>query len=207
MHFNEYKCTFLHYLRGLCNFLSVVFWLLIMFGFDKPWIATLTILSAVIHEIAHESCFLFFRGSFKLPRGRLGGFKLRAQIIMSYNEEICTLAAGPFANFAVAILLFIFGSSFEYASLFAFLNLMTGVTNLLPIKGYDGYGILSAAIFSFEAEQRFMKILDTVSTLLCALLSFLSLFLMQRIGEGFWIFGVFYVSLFSSLCGGQDSNL
>ena len=41
--------------------LSVVFWVLVIFGFDLPYVAVLTIAAALIHELAHLTAIFAFK--------------------------------------------------------------------------------------------------------------------------------------------------
>ncbi len=206
MHFNEFENVFMYFLRRFCDFLCIVFWFLVMFGFDKPYIAALTVVCAVIHEVGHELCFLRFCGRFRMPAGRINGLKFRAGKLLSYTEEILTYASGPLANL-VAAAAALFASLFvgEYALTFAVLNTVTAMSNLLPIKGQDGYGIASKIIMAKELDDRLGRALEALSLICSALLCFFSLYLLREVGEGIWIFGVFYISLLSSLnCAGDN---
>ena len=49
------------------SFLPLLFWALIMFGFDAPYIAILTIISAIIHEAGHLFAMLFITHEAQMP--------------------------------------------------------------------------------------------------------------------------------------------
>lgn len=208
MQFNEIKRIILDFLGRLCDFLYIVFWLLVIFGFDEPYVAVLTVISVIIHEIGHELCIRRFFGRARLPVGKANGLKIKAGAFQSYRQEILTYTLGPAANLgaaAVGILASLFVG--EYALTFAILNAVTALTNLLPIKGQDGYGIISVLIRLYEMDETFDAILSYVSLVLSAFLCFFSLYLLNTVGEGLWIFGAFYVSLFSSLKCRSNNNL
>ncbi|MBO5907523.1 MAG: hypothetical protein J6Q85_05190 [Clostridia bacterium] len=207
MHFNEIKNIIALFIGRLCDFLCVAFWLLVIFGFDEPYIAVITIISTVIHELGHEISFLHFGGSVKKPKGKANGLRIFASGFASYREEILSYAAGPIANL-IAMLIGLLLSPFMdgYALTFALLNGVTAFTNLLPIRSQDGYGIALGLINRYEIEWG-ERALRCVSLFLSSLLCFFSLYLLKTAGEGLWIFGFFYVSLLCSLFSIGNNDL
>ena len=83
--------------------------------------------------------------------------------------------------------------------LFIILNLLSAVSNLLPINGYDGYRIMDA---SFSLIMRDVKKKDSLLILISLFLTssavFFSLYLILRFGEGYWLFALFFLSLLTS---------
>ncbi len=173
----------------------MVFWILIIFSFDAPAICILTITSALLHELGHIFAYtLIKRGSGLSLRGVLYGLKLHTGATLSYSEQIIVTLSGPLSN----ILLFLFALPFigisEYLFIFGIINLFCAISSLLPIRGYDGYGIIHAHL-SYRWGTRYLNLLDTVSLLLSALITLISLLALFIIGEGYWIFAVFFIQL------------
>ena len=135
--------------------LPTVFWLAVIWGFDKPYVACLTLLSALLHEIGHLIAINHYSKKYSLPHGRLFGFKITKGAMLAYGEEAIVYAAGPLANFTAALftipLLSLWG---EYACLLFYINLCTAISNLLPCEGYDGYGIARAVRLSYKSSLR-----------------------------------------------------
>lgn len=191
------KGNVLHSLMKAFRFLAndvlpLFFWTFLIFGFDSPVVAVLTIIAAAVHELGHilgGACADSAR-----VRAHLSGFRIRLGSF-GYERDIIALTAGPLANLAVYTVTLLFGGAMGgYVSLFGYVNLMTAVSNLLPAPGYDGYGIVKKLLEARESA-RGLILLERISFAVCALLTLLSLYLLLRYGEGYWIFGVFFLML------------
>lgn len=188
-------------LKILNKTLPLVFWLLLIFGFDTPTLATLTFIAAFIHELGH-----FFFGT---PSAALkifphsSGFRIKPCTVMSYKKEAWLIIGGPAFNFfaaGISYLLGIFFSESGYFPLFSAINVMTAVSNLLPVSGYDGYRFAECLILEYSKKtERGLIILDSVSFVFTTVLMFLSLYLILKIGEAYWIFAVLFVSFLHRL--------
>ena len=78
---------------------------------------------------------------------------------------------------------------------FGFINLLTGISNMLPIKAYDGYRILESVFLMRTADEaRTLAALFWLSFGFTLLLCFLSLYFLLKLGEGYWIFALFFSS-------------
>ena len=183
--------------------LPLFFWVLLIFGFDEPYMAILTILSALLHELGHIIAMMLvgrFRGKL---RAHLSGFRISA-IGGGYTEDIISLIGGPAINF----LAFLFCSllcKFEsgYMMEVAVLNLITALSNLLPVEGYDGYNIL-IKLFSIKEDAKGIRSLERISFGISIAFTFFSLYLLLRYGEGYWIFGIFFSLLLGKIF--KESN-
>ena len=200
MHNNEISRLFLIFFKLLTYILPIFFWILIIFGFDEPYFAILTILSALIHEGGHIA-FLWLRGSgFRSIRGVVYGIKIKKALSLSYDDEILLYFSGPAANLLVATISASLSLRVgEYVLEFAAVNFATAVSNLLPIRSYDGYGMLDSMIKKHELPYVFSLVLRMSSFVLILFLCFVSLYLIDRHGQGYWIFAVFFISLLSEL--------
>ena len=79
------------YIRFAQHILSVIFWTLLMFGFDSSRMAILTLLSALLHELGHLLILNSIDSSvFYLPKGRIYGFRIIPSPCISYKEELST---------------------------------------------------------------------------------------------------------------------
>ena len=195
----------MRFLSFLERFLTMVFWILIIFGFDLPYIAFLTLFAALIHEAGHLFAILLLseRGV-SMPKSALSGFRIKNEN-SSYSKEIIKAGSGPLINI-IFFLIFNTGLGFppdisEYLKSFALINLLTAISNLLPVEGYDGYRILYAWIsVIFSRPERALLALWYLSFFIIVIFSFISLYFMLKIGEGYWIFGVcicFLISVIS----------
>ncbi len=194
MHNHKIKKAFTY----LTNyFLPMLFWLSVLFGFDTPMVAVLTVITAVIHELGHIFAISLSSGDIKAPRGHLTGFRISHGENTSYKREIFILASGPIFNLVAAIIalpfVIILG---DYGWLFISLNAMTALSNLIPAEGYDGYGILTAL---GEWSGKSTLPLLRISFFMSIFFTFFSLYLIGRLGGGFWIFAIFFVSVLTKL--------
>ncbi|MBR7117474.1 MAG: hypothetical protein IKC87_07195 [Clostridia bacterium] len=177
--------------------LPIIFWCSLLFGFDSPDIAILTVLSALIHELGHITVIILTKREAKLD-AHVSGFRIRTSSA-SYRDEILQLLGGPFSNILFFLVTIPFFNALEgYIALFGIVNLLTGLSNLVPIEGYDGYGIIKRLLLinNLDIGER---VLSAFSFSLSVILTFLSLYLLYRFGEGYWVFGVFIVLLLNKI--------
>ena len=167
-----------------------------MFAFDSVCIAVMSALSAVIHECGH---LLFAPKNKKIafPRADISGFRIKVRN-MSYKEELITAAGGPLVNILIGAAFLLFPGN--YARVFGLINILTALSNLLLIEGYDGYKIaFCACALIFDDEARCERVLSAISFALSAVMCFLSLYLILKVGEGYWIFGIFFTVTLSAI--------
>ena len=181
------------------SILPIIFWISIIFGFDTPYIAILTILSAAIHEIGHYTMIVYFTERKTEIRGHATGFRIKHNTFLSYPKEIAILLAGPISNIIIFILTLPFGYALSgYLKFFGYINLATGISNLLPLEGFDGYGALST-FFRYKGATHMIKKLEIFSFIFSIAATFISLHLIDLFGEGYWIFGLFFFTMLSKL--------
>lgn len=194
MHNNEKKGKNLEFSRILGTFLPVLFWITLTIGFEEIDMAISTICAALLHELGHICFLLIVKRKKYHVRNVLTGFRIASSEIMSYREEMSLYISGPMANLLCATLSFILRPLFgEYALGFAIINLATALSNLMPISGYDGYGILRCLCESSPNAHGLIRALDVISSMLIFTLCIFSLYLIDRAGGGYWIFAVFFV--------------
>ena len=179
--------------------LPIIFWISVIFGFDAPYVAILTIVSAVFHEIGHYLAIILVgcRGSL---RGHSTGFRITVDGDDLHRKSISVLLAGPMANMVLFLIALPFGNALNgYVSRLGFISLATGVSNLLPLEGYDGYGAL-CEVFTRRDRYDLIRRLESFSFFFSVSITFLSLYLIDRFSEGYWIFGLFFIMTLSKLC-------
>ena len=179
--------------------LPIIFWASLIFGFDTPYVAVLTIISAILHEIGHYAAISLLTADGCSVKGHASGFRIRKSKPIGYAGGIAILLAGP----AVNILLFLISLPFNnflfgYFRIFGLINLATGISNLLPFEGYDGYGILREIFLSIDHPEYISK-LETLSFIFGTGITFVSLYLIDRLDAGYWIFGLFFFATMTKL--------
>ena len=191
---------FLKFLKLLFDrALPLLFWLMLMLAFDSPSMTVLTVAAAITHELGHIVVMSFItREAPTLPRAVLSGFRITPGHMLSYKEEAILAFGGPALNLLVFISLIPFFSS-DYLFMFAILNFLTAISNLIPINGYDGYRILRAVLYRFNSPNLCERILSASSLIFSAFAVFSALFFILKIGEGYWIFAVFFAILIKDI--------
>ena len=180
--------------------LSVLFWVLLMLSFNSPLLTAMTLLAALVHECAHAAVLYRYRGRGRFLSTPRGIVLHRNEKTLSYREELMLTLAGPLSNLCavlLSLLLLPFGE--DFFSLFAAINLLTAVSNLIPVKSYDGHKILFLLLATHLGEGLAYRVCRILSLTFTSALTLLSLYLIGRIGGGYWIFGVFFASLIVQL--------
>ncbi len=182
--------------------LSIVFWGLLIFGFDTAFMAVLTILAALVHEGGHIGALYAASGGVHVPRGALFGFWITPRGMLSYKEELAVVLAGPAVNIILGVmLLFAPHSDFgDYLRCFGLINLMTALSNILPVKEYDGYKAarLLGALYC-DDFVKFENVLSRISFAAVSAFTLIALWFMNKIGEGYWIFIIFFCALIKEI--------
>ena len=183
--------------------LPILFWGLLSFTFDQPEVAILTGIATVIHESGHALCILKLCG-YPTIINKISGPKLKISST-SYKDELWIALCGPLANLTFALLTitpFLITNSF-YLLEFILINALTAIFNLIPIFGFDGFKILYAIFSLSKNSERLLTVLYHASLAITATLTLFSLFFVLRIGEGYWIFALFFSILLSEIAKWQ----
>ena len=196
MHNHKTKRFFLQNISRLTGFLPSLFWILLIFGFDDVPVALVTVLCALIHELGHAAQIKLNKNSKIGLRTTLCGFRMKRNSHGSYLSDAMIYFSGPLYNFISALvinLLQLFNINIK--QLFTTVSLATAFSNLLLIKGYDGYGIARSLACHFGKEEKIIPLLDAVSFCFLISLTFISLYIVTRIGSSYWMAGLFIISL------------
>jgi Zn-dependent protease len=185
-------------IKRIDGFLPMFFWLLLIFGFDEYAPAIATVLAALLHEVGHLMCLKIVSKRSDVPKARLVGFRISYRDFISYKDDITVALCGPLVNICLGFICFCFVKLANgYFLMLGIINLLTALTNLLPIEGYDGYRILYSLVASKYSLDTANRVLMPVSFFLVCILCFLSLYLIGKIWHGFFIFIVLFFTLIS----------
>ena len=176
--------------------LPILFLLFLMLAFDTAWVTALTLLVAAIHELGHiGAAILFGVGDMSMPTAVLTGLRIRPSRLLSYREEVIIAMGGPLANILLFLLLLPVIKSSEYVFTLALINLFTAISNLIPIRGWDGHRVLIGLLATRLSPEALDTVAHVLTLTLSATATLISLLFMMQIGEGYWIFSVFFVIL------------
>ena len=104
--------------------------------------------------------------------------------------------SGPFADLLTFTLCAFLG---ERLITLGLINLITAISNLLPIRGYDGYGAIITMLKKRELPHSALKLISGLSSALIFTFCVFSLYLIDRYAGGYWIFAVFFVSMIKEI--------
>ena len=197
-HYNNSLMKF--HLKVVIKFLLKIslflFWMFLLFAFDQMYLAILTAICAILHEIGHILCACLVKKEIGFSSAA-NGFRIKSKKNLSYVDEIIIGLGGPITNIVLFLFLRFFGKN-PYLHEFAILNLFTAISNLIPIEGYDGYRIINCTLKlsgSFNSELYLSHISFGISVSLC----FIALFFILKIDYGYWIYFIFLFSLFKKI--------
>lgn len=200
MHNNEFSRFLLYNLKGISRILPILFWISVVLSFDEVPIAMLTLTCAIIHEMGHILVLVLFSEKKFTVKGVSSGLRIGTASLSSYKSELFLYLSGPLMNIVCAVLCLILPSAYaDFKTAFFALNLATALSNLLPIEGYDGYGVLRCLFLSRGNTRASDVVLPHLSFFTLLFLTVCSLYLIDRFGEGYWIFFLFSVSLIKKL--------
>lgn len=126
---------------------------------DTQGLIPLAILSCALHEAGHWLAIQAVGGEVTGLRLGIAGAAMELGRPLSYAAEILCALAGPGVSLALAWL----GSLWPGGALFAGINLVMAVFNLLPVSGLDGGRALHCALCALagpEAAERLAGLLD-----------------------------------------------
>ena len=126
-------------------------------------------LACAVHELGHWAVLRGFGKPVRHIRVSVFGAGMEVGSGLSYGQEFCVAAAGPLANLTLARLTcFLPG-----LQLFAGVNLVLGIFNLLPVRQLDGARMLRSLLHLLcpeETAQRMSGGVDVLCSVIFVLL-------------------------------------
>ncbi|MBQ8351251.1 MAG: hypothetical protein IJY20_04305 [Clostridia bacterium] len=175
-------------LAGMLPSLWPAFWLVFILLTEPPAYALFMLAATALHETGH--LFAFIACGEPLPRfaGRQFGLLLTPTgDTLSPGHELMICAAGPLFNLVACLALIPAlraGVASDASFCFFALNLFTALFNLLPLSGFDGGRMLSAAL-TLTCPLRIARAVCTAIALAGAIFFyFFALFLTFAAGAG-----------------------
>ena len=188
--------------KALEQSLPLLFWALLLFGFDTPYFAMCTLISAAVHELGHMLAFYFLNIGSSNPAAHMSGLRIHPSRALSFREDAIVSLGGPLANLIFSLIsLALYPFFGDYFAMLALFGVMTMLSNLAPIEGYDGYRLILA--LTADRFPYFERILGRISFTISVTLSILSLYLIDKLGTGYWIFGIFFAGTLSFIAKSQ----
>lgn len=112
---------------------------------DGSWFAVLTVLSALMHELAHIAALKLSGGVPKKLRAGGAGLALNTDGCLSYRTDALVAAAGPCMSALICAVFFVISRFYVFNSITVYLtfaNFALFALNALPIYPLDGGRVL-----------------------------------------------------------------
>ena len=148
------------------------------------------ILFAIIHEMGHLLIGILIGKKIEKIRVMPLGVSITFKILVEdYNKKIIkgninniknllVAIAGPFVNFAIAIILYNLSSlnilNFKHTEIIIYINLLIGFFNLIPIYPLDGGRIVKEILCITSGKRTALKLTNIISNVTIILLTVLS---------------------------------
>ena len=147
------------------------------------------LIAAAFHECGHVLSAHILKIPLKELKLDLFGARISVSSgLISYTEEFLLCAAGPFFSFLLSggLSLPVVHSSFLTSVRDA--SLFLGLLNLIPVRGFDGGRMLSAALAHLGSARVADLVLDFFTGLFLILLWGVSVYLLLVVDGGFTLF-------------------
>ena len=160
--------------RGIRFNISPLFFILtsLLLIFDKSGYMSLSILSSIIHELAHIFTMIFIKLPPKEISVKYYGIEIKSQY-GGKKQAITVALSGPFANIVIFAVSMVVNKIYpnELLMYFAIINLVIGAFNLLPISSLDGGDLLSLMLLTSLSIKKSTMITKIAGyTVVCILL-------------------------------------
>ncbi len=168
-------------LFGCQIYISFFFWAVIavMIIFDKTGLIVPTLLAVFFHETGHLLC-MWAKG---VPPQKIKLIPTSVQIcapsLSSFKKDIAVSLCGPLFNIIIFFTLylnFLLYKNYEIL-IFALINLLIAIFNLLPLKGLDGGKILHSIISLKSSGEKADKVISVVTLIFSFFTVILAVFL------------------------------
>ncbi|MEF9983282.1 MAG: site-2 protease family protein [Oscillospiraceae bacterium] len=128
---------------------------------DHIGLVPILLVSVAIHELAHICILYLLKNKIVKISFTALGISIKADTYFKkWWYEIILHFAGPFANLTLGIIFFLNGNHI----IFALVNIVMGLFNLLPIGNLDGGNILKVLlrVYFFEKQDKIKQIINYI---------------------------------------------
>lgn len=130
---------------------------------DNSGVMFLSFTSILFHELGHIFTMFLLGISIERIRFMPFGIQIDNSKTIKDNQKLLIALSGSIVNFILALLSLIFFDIIEFTRLFAGINLVFGIFNLLPILSLDGGVILKIILeklFDFKVAETILTIIS-----------------------------------------------
>lgn len=135
---------------------------------DRTGLAVPTLFAVFVHETGHLFAMWVLDCAPKSIKLIPAGIQITRSPFERYKKDVAVALVGPLVNLVIFITLYINYLCFknEITLIYALINLIVGVFNLLPVKGLDGGTILYSLVASRAGINKAALILRLITSLL-----------------------------------------
>lgn len=186
-------------MRFKVNFFSIMLFLSLLFS--EGWRIFFIILPAVLHELGHLAA-AYVRGvTVREMNVTIMGARITLGGCYSYTDEFIISLCGPLVN---VISVYIANICIRYFTdttiLYDFYNasLSLAITNLLPIKSFDGGRMIHCILSNIFNSRLVNSIISTTSFIVLFSIWCVSVYFLLRLNSSLSVF-VFSISMFANI--------
>ncbi len=167
----------------------------LMLACDRTGFMLPTLFSVTVHEAAHLFTMWVLDCAPKSVRLIPASVQINSKFSFRYKNDVLIAITGPAANILLFICLYFNYAAFGNMSvlIFALLNLIYGIFNLLPVKGLDGGTILNAVLCKFKGPDKAAVIMKIITLSLAVAVIFVAVTLTfrYRLNISIYIVGIY----------------
>lgn len=150
----------------------------------------LTVSAAAVHEIGHLAAAHVLGVNVVSFTALPFGADIRFGRVQNYREELITASAGAIANLTVAALLLPMRKQHPWINFFICANTALAVINMLPVKTFDGGGVLKSILLMITDSNTAVKIFRAVSSVFLFSMWIISVYMLFSECSGFSLFAL-----------------
>ena len=172
---------FLHKKTRICVDFTFFAAMALFFYIDKNGMGLMSVAACVIHECGHLLALFIEKRDFNSLTFYGGGIKIGYE--KKHGASVFLLSAGSILNIVIFIFFyFIFTMQIDL-KIFAIINLIIGIFNLLPIKYFDGGQLLEKGLIKkYNAQKAFLILRKTeIITMFIVVIAIILLIMYRQI--------------------------
>lgn len=194
-------------LKVLESVLLLLCALFLLLAFNAVYVANLTLLSLLVHELGHAIAYMALCRRAPTLRVSTDGLRMGVGITPSYRAQRLVALGGPLANLASFVVCLTLIPHFDdFMIVFAQIHLLLALSNLLPIKGRDGDIALRCSLLCRGREDLYFTLSPILTLGAQILFTLLALYAVRTWGEGYLPAAVFLCGMLASLSQGVNSQ-
>lgn len=149
---------------------------------DRTGLALPTLFAVIMHELGHLFAMWILDCAPKSVKLIPAGVQITRGVSDRYKKDVAVALVGPIVNLVLFATLYVNYLCFRnhITLIYALINLIIGIFNLLPVTGLDGGTVLTSVIASKTDINKAVLILRIITAVLCMAVFILAVTLTLR---------------------------